>query len=41
MEPFARTVVGYHGCTERFAKDLLLGKKPIREWPSVKLRIDD
>ncbi len=32
MEPFARLVVGYHGCTEAFAKGLLLGKKPIREW---------
>jgi hypothetical protein len=32
MEPFARIVVGYHGCTEKFAKELLLGKKPICEW---------
>ena len=32
MEPFARIVVGYHGCTERFAKDLLLGTKPISAW---------
>ncbi len=32
MEPFARLVVGYHGCTEGFARRLLLGTKPIREW---------
>jgi hypothetical protein len=32
MEPFARLVVGYHGCTEGFARRLLLGKKPVREW---------
>lgn len=32
MEPFARLVVGYHGCTEAFARELLLGKKPVREW---------
>jgi hypothetical protein len=31
MEPFARLVVGYHGCPERFARDLLNGKKPIRD----------
>jgi hypothetical protein len=32
MEPFARLVVRYHGCTEAFARGLLLGRKPIREW---------
>jgi hypothetical protein len=32
MDPFARIIVGYHGCTEAFAKELLLGKKPISEW---------
>jgi hypothetical protein len=32
MEPFARIVVGYHGCTGAFARGLLLAKKPIREW---------
>ena len=32
MEPFARLVVGYHGCTEGFARGLLLGTKPIRDW---------
>jgi hypothetical protein len=32
MEPFARTIIGYHGCTERFAKQLLLGTKPLSEW---------
>lgn len=36
MDPFARIVVGYHGCTEPFAKTLLLGKKPIGDWrPSL------
>jgi hypothetical protein len=32
MEPFARIVIGYHGCTEAYARDLLLGTKPLREW---------
>jgi hypothetical protein len=32
MEPYARIVVGYHGCTQAFARGLLLGKKPIGEW---------
>src|ERR1043165_2085768 len=32
MEPFARIIVGYHGCTQKFAKELLLAKKPISEW---------
>jgi hypothetical protein len=32
MEPFARIVVGYHGCTAAFARDLLLGWQPIRDW---------
>ncbi len=32
MEPFARIVIGYHGCTASFARELLLGKKPISEW---------
>ena len=37
MEPFARLVVGYRGCPERFARDQLSGKKPIRDWqPSQK-----
>src|SRR6478672_8052167 len=36
MDPFARIVVGYHGCTAPFARDLLLGRKPIADWqPSV------
>jgi len=25
-------VIGYHGCGEDFARELLLGTKPIREW---------
>lgn len=32
MHPFARAIVGYHGCEQRFADDLLLGKRPISEW---------
>jgi hypothetical protein len=32
MEPFARLVVGYHGCPERFARELLTGKQLIRDW---------
>jgi hypothetical protein len=32
MEPYARIVVGYHDCTQAFARGLLLGRKPIREW---------
>ena len=32
MDPFSRIVVGYHGCTERFARRLLTRKQPIREW---------
>lgn len=37
MHPFARFIVGYHGCEQRFAHELLLGRKPIGEWkPSTK-----
>src|SRR6266446_606196 len=32
MEQFARIVVGYHGCTEDFARDLLLGTRKVRDW---------
>jgi hypothetical protein len=32
MEPFARIVIGYHGCTEAYGRDLLLGTKPLLEW---------
>ncbi|HZW31538.1 MAG TPA: hypothetical protein VFF52_12575, partial [Isosphaeraceae bacterium] len=32
LDQFARIVVGYHGCTEEFARELLLGTLPIREW---------
>jgi hypothetical protein len=32
MEPIERVVVGYHGCTEKFARGLLLGKVPVSEW---------
>src|ERR1700722_7762900 len=32
MDPFARIVVGYHGCTEDFARSLLLGDLPADNW---------
>lgn len=32
MERFERIIVGYHGCTEKFARDLLLGKLRISDW---------
>src|SRR5947208_1345836 len=32
MDQFARIVVGYHGCTERFARSLLFGALPLHEW---------
>jgi hypothetical protein len=32
MERFARIVVGYHGCSETFARKLLLGRQSISEW---------
>jgi hypothetical protein len=32
MDPLERIVVGYHGCTEKFARNLLLGTQPIGEW---------
>src|SRR6266404_7692711 len=32
MDQFARIVVGYHGCTELFARSLLLGELPVRDW---------
>jgi hypothetical protein len=32
MDQFARIVIGYHGCTDEFARDLLQGNKAIAEW---------
>lgn len=32
MEPFARIVVGYHGRTAAFARELLLGRRLVRDW---------
>jgi hypothetical protein len=32
VEQFARIVIGYHGCTRKFARDLLLGVRSIRDW---------
>jgi hypothetical protein len=32
MDQFARIVVGYHGCTADFARDLLLGTMPVAGW---------
>jgi hypothetical protein len=38
MERFERIVIGYHGCTEQFARDLLLGSLAIADWrPSTNL----
>src|SRR5437588_8302181 len=36
MDPFARIVIGYHGCPVDFARDLLVGTLPIGAWkPSI------
>jgi hypothetical protein len=32
MDQFSRIVVGYHGCEEDFARDLLLEKVRIPDW---------
>jgi len=32
MERFARTIIGYHGCEEAFAHDVLSGKVKINQW---------
>jgi hypothetical protein len=32
MNQFARIVIGYHGCRADFARELLLGAKPVRDW---------
>lgn len=32
MDQFARIVIGYHGCTDQFARELLLGTNPIGNW---------
>ena len=32
MERFARIIVGYHGCSEAFARKLLLGEQAIADW---------
>lgn len=32
MEKFARIIVGYHGCGQDFADDILTGRTPIEEW---------
>jgi hypothetical protein len=40
MERFERIVVGYHGCTERFARNLLLGDLPIGRWRPSENRWD-
>jgi hypothetical protein len=32
MERFARTIIGYHGCEEAFAHDVLLGNIAIDQW---------
>ena len=40
MERFARIIVGYHGCSEDFARKLLLGKQPIGDWKPSENRWD-
>ena len=32
MNPFARTILGYHGCTKTFADRLLSGKLKVDQW---------
>jgi len=32
MDQFSRTVLGYHGCSEEFAQQLLSGDTPIGHW---------
>jgi hypothetical protein len=32
MDQFAHLVVGYHGCTEDFARPLLFGDFPVQDW---------
>jgi hypothetical protein len=32
IDRFARLVVGYHGCTEAFARKLLLSTKFLTDW---------
>jgi hypothetical protein len=32
MEKFARIIVGYHGCGQDFADDILTGTTPIEAW---------
>jgi hypothetical protein len=32
MNRFARIIVGYHGCSEKFARNILVGKQPIADW---------
>ena len=32
MDRFARIVIGYHGCTQAFARELLQGKTAIADW---------
>jgi hypothetical protein len=36
MERFARIIVGNHGCSEDFSRNLLLGKQPIADWEPSK-----
>jgi hypothetical protein len=37
---FPRTVIGYHGCLEPLATDLLSGKKSLEDWPTSKNKWD-
>jgi len=40
MERFERIIAGYHGCTEGFARELLLGHLPISGWRPSENRWD-
>lgn len=32
MDRFARIIVGFHGCLQSFAEDLLLGRRSVDDW---------
>lgn len=40
MNPFARTVIGYHGCTKAFAERVLSGEIGTHEWKPSKNNFD-
>jgi hypothetical protein len=40
MERFSHVVVGYHGCTDRFAQRLLVGELAVEDWKPSENRWD-